>query len=207
MQIDLCIAVASVERLINSEESDDDDEDDYDDIALEVDVDPVGDVRVKLKAANRIYADMEMKEEDHIHDDSIGLLTTKLQSIYKQFRVQLAKADKTKHAFNADTFPQHRRFGIFVDRRQCNNKDRGDEIIFFEQIERVSTIPSDYVPEWMINAARECLIPGTDDDEKDEVTKSIGAMEHCRGQLLSFNFQVEAQEEKRAYMIWNGQTS
>ena len=52
-----------------------------------------------------------------------------------------------------------------------------------------------------MNAARLCLIPGQDDSHNITSDKSVD------GKVLTFQFNVEAKDEVKCYIIWNGQTS
>ena len=51
-----------------------------------------------------------------------------------------------------------------------------------------------------MNAARKCLIPGRDNQH------NITSKDAVNGQLLTFQFNVEAENAIKCYIIWNGQT-
>lgn len=68
-------------------------------------------------------------------------------------------------------------------------------------MESCDAIPTDFVSEWFMNAARLCLIPGQDDSHNITSDKSVD------GKVLTFQFNVEAKDEVKCYIIWNGQTS
>eukprot|EP01083_Nonionella_stella_P184066 666984_1 len=77
------------------------------------------------------------------------------------FNVFRDKLDKGQHA--KKSFPQHKRFGIFVDRRESGNKHQVNEVTLFQQLASCDTIPAGSLDEWYIQAVRDCIIPGIDD--------------------------------------------
>eukprot|EP01084_Bolivina_argentea_P102236 183191_1 len=66
-----------------------------------------------------------------------------------------------------------------------------------------------HVAEWFMVAARQCLIPGIvpkAGKKQQTPDKVITATDNVCGQLMTFSFHVEARDEVRCYIIWNGQT-
>eukprot|EP01083_Nonionella_stella_P109773 320461_1 len=97
---------------------------------------------------------------------------------YNDFKDVLQKNGQ----YDAESFPRNKRFGIFVDRRKPkdSNKDERDEMTFFQQLPSCDTIPREHVDEWYIQAVRECVIPGMD-DEKQPHNKRITAQDNVNG--------------------------
>ena len=93
----------------------------------------------------------------------------------------------------------HRRFSILVDRRK-NNESQGEcnEMIVFEPGE-ANRIPEGHVPEIGFENIRRCLLPG-------QGGQHIVATDGLCGQLMTFMFFVEARDEMRCYLVWNGQS-
>lgn len=217
-QVDLCIAVKAVKSVVsvyhtNDEDDEDSDEDEDEDEyeteqkiqVLDPNEDHIGDVADKLEKANhRVYIRKDVALEDKPDDDAKDntkfiRFTRCMVDGYKEFRTALR--EKKDHKFDDKNYPKDRRFGLFVDRRECKNKHKLNEMIFFEQMDKGGTIPKGFVSEWYINCQRECILPGIG-DKKD---KSIGAVDNVCGQLITFSFNVEAANEIKCYIIWNGQ--
>eukprot|EP01083_Nonionella_stella_P099541 279889_1 len=121
------------------------------------------------------------------------------------FNVFRDKLDKGQHA--KKSFPQHKRFGIFVDRRESGNKHQVNEVTLFQQLASCDTIPAGSLDEWYIQAVRDCIIPGIDEQKQSQrCNQRITAQENVNGQLLTFSFNVETEDQIKCYIIWNGQT-
>jgi len=149
-----------------------------------------------------------------------------LGGFYKQFRTALSKKhenpnemdENDHHTFNAASYPHKKRFGIFVDRRATQKKGsksprkKGKDIVYFhEMLAEADTLPSGHVTEWYVKALETNIIPGKiyteDDDECDEEDASnlgIGA-KNKYGRIMTFSFQVDAEDEIKCYLIWSGQ--
>ena len=70
---------------------------------------------------------------------------------------------------------------------------------FFEPPDDCNEMASDHVPEIGFEFLKTCILPRKD--------KHVSADEGLCGQLLTFMFNVEAADEIKCYIIWNGQTS
>merc|ERR1712241_1258648 len=147
-----------------------------------------------------------------------------LGGLYKQFRSELNKKHTNKklmddndfHTFDEETYPHNKRFGIFVDRRETQKransprKRHNDVVYFHEMLAEADTLPSNHVTEWYVRALSTNIIPGrmyTDDDhECDDApkTKGIGA-KNKYGRIMTFSFQVDAEDEIKCYLVWMGQ--
>lgn len=80
----------------------------------------------------------------------------------------------------------------------------------------VDTIPNDHVPEWYAQQLQKNIIPGkrksvNDDDDDDGpiplLERGLSAKDKCNGQVMTFSFQVDAADEIKCYIVWNGQMS
>ena len=216
IQIDLCIAVAGVSHNHHYYQPEAKEKKD-------LNIDQIKDVKKKLDAADCIYYADDLKkgidQQEHLkpyNKDRPVIEQRKVNNLVKFYGKLKEKLTKSKGQASHQT----NRFGLFFDRKNCKETKTSNEFILYEQIKKVRTIPTDYVPEWFVNATRECLIPGKDhDDDKetndnnDKSERSIGAMDAIGatdalgGQLLSFNFVVEAEDQIKIHIIWNGQTS
>eukprot|EP01083_Nonionella_stella_P195308 719529_1 len=127
--------------------------------------------------------------------------------VYRDFRTEL----DAKSAYDMRSFPRGKRFGIFVDRTHHGDApdEMSTEMTFFQQLNECDSIPINHVEEWFIQARRECLIPGIDDKQLYQTKRGkyqrITAQDHVDGQLLTFSFDVEAIDEVKCYINWNGQ--
>eukprot|EP01084_Bolivina_argentea_P297050 511688_1 len=221
--VDVSFAVREVKQEIanispvQSQEDDDEDDDDDDDDDVDIghgigsglNTDFIGDLKQKLDSNKRCYASQivpeDQKNETDLNDNDDPLLgyARFFMNGYRDFRDVLQENGQ----YDAKSFPRHKRIGIFVDRRRAekNEKEKRDEVTFFQQLPSCDTIPRDHVDEWYIQAVRECVLPGMD-DEKQPQNKRITAQENVNGQLLTFSFNVEEQDAIKCYIIWNGQT-
>ena len=110
--------------------NDDDDEED----------DPTKNVKSNLKSRDRVFYSTQTDDEillKNTDDNSLQFSRFLSEKLYKEFRTLLSKTKR----FNAETYPKHRRFGVFVDRDNESNKD---EITFFEVCSLGSTVFSSY---------------------------------------------------------------
>jgi len=111
--------------------------------------------------------------------------------------------------FDDKTYPRKRRFCTFIDRRKNKptrseeeKKDRNhqnvDQMTFFEPPEGSNAYPEGHVPEIGFEFVRQCIIPNA--------AKNITARDAVCGQLITFMFSVEASDQIKCYVIWNGET-
>eukprot|EP01083_Nonionella_stella_P112971 332844_1 len=183
--VDVCFAIRGVQ---NNQTSIDLIEDyDYD-----FNKDLIGDFKQRLIANKRSYASTQ-----HVVGQSNDFASF-LRMVYDTFVETLRDTGE----YDMKSFPRNKRFGIFVDRRQSNHKDRKNEVSFFQQLPPFDAIPGDHVDEWYFEALRKCLIPGTGTND-DRIT----ALSNLNGQLLTFSFHIEAADAIKCYIIWNGQTT
>eukprot|EP01083_Nonionella_stella_P140373 430336_1 len=176
-------------------DSEDDSDADDDDACDSKYNDLIGDFKQRLHNNKLRYHSREQNK--HITDpNGLG------RFIYEQFRDfdRIVCGDYS-------LFPRNTRFGLFIDRRGRSDKQK-NEMIFFQQLDECDSIPTDHVEEYHIQSLRTCLIPGTDHDDEKSQRKHhrIRAQDHLNGQLLTFNFNVEAADAVKCYIIWNGQT-
>merc|ERR1719245_1871851 len=81
---------------------------------------------------------------------------------FRQFRKELSDKD--------DTYPQHGRFNVIIDRRDCYTKSNDtDELIIFDPPNDCNTIPHQHLAEKYFDLSRMCLIPKSDYKSLDEV--------------------------------------
>eukprot|EP01084_Bolivina_argentea_P035108 65123_1 len=95
---------------------------------------------------------------------------------------------------NDDEKNSCQRVEIFIDRTDASGKDI---LTMFEPAD-CNKIPKDHLPEIYFQLRRKCLIPG----EKSHIT----ALHPLGGELIIFSFQVEAKDDIKCFLIWNGQT-
>eukprot|EP01084_Bolivina_argentea_P124174 220039_1 len=231
-QVDLTIAVRQVGLAVTDEKSDDDDDDDIDDDnddnngngvdekQLDPDVDHIGDVKRKLQGYPMAHLSIKAKEKistalSRVLGSGWGTFRTALSEFviisngqpdndpsdeepddYVEKSLKLMKDEKRK----LKSFPQNRRFGIFVDRREAN-KESLDQVYFYLHPNDCNTIQHDHVAETGFDLLRRCIIPDSENNEK-----YINSVTNVCGQLITFMFSVEQQNEIRCYLVWNGQT-
>ena len=70
---------------------------------------------------------------------------------------------------------------------------------FFEPPEDCNEMKSNHVPDIGFEFLKTCISP--------RKGKHVGATDDLCGQLMTFMFNVEAEDEIKCYIIWNGQTS
>merc|ERR1712154_235893 len=90
-------------------------------------------------------------------------------------------------------YPHQRRVCFFVDRR-----GKSDEMTMFEPPNDCNKIEHDSVHEIGFEFLNTCMIPKAD--------QHITASDRLCGQLMTFMFNVDASDEMRCYLVWNGQT-
>ena len=71
---------------------------------------------------------------------------------------------------------------------------------FFEPPDDCNDMASDHVPEIGFEFLKTCILPRN-------ATPHVCATDGLCGQLMTFMFNVEAIDEIKCYIIWNGQTS
>eukprot|EP01083_Nonionella_stella_P227268 806494_1 len=203
--IDVLFAVQEVVVAVNDEE---DSKEEAKDPEYDPNIDHIGNVQERLKSngcvcttqtvPDTVYQFQPSQQLDKEAESKLIAFRRFFDLGYKEFRATLSKT-KPHDEFNSSTYPNGKRFGIFVDRRQTEQRNA---ITFFEQIPSCDSIPRDHVAEWYMETARECLIPGTKGNENEKITSMDGV---C-GQLITFSFHVEAADEIKCYLIWNKQT-
>eukprot|EP01084_Bolivina_argentea_P264927 448937_1 len=120
------------------------------------------------------------------------------------------KDDETssKIKYDPETYPRYKRFAILVDRRrkplQDDEKEANtkDKMFFFEPSNDSNTIKTDHVAEIGFDLLQKCIIPRGDIKDAKNITPKTDV---C-GQLITFMFNVEAINEIKCYIVWNGQT-
>eukprot|EP01084_Bolivina_argentea_P236583 397759_1 len=218
-QVDLVIAVNSASKnvtelidVLTDDDSDEDDDFNDEDSDDEKKHDPhakfIGDVRNNLKQYPVIYSpesDCDIEEGQSI--DYISMILTQR---YNDFKTILN--EKKAMNFDCNTYPQNRRFSIFVDRRQDKNIDNddkkinkkcNDEITYFQPPDSCNKMDTDHVPEIGFEFIRNCILPYRAKDEKRD--KHITASDSVRGELMTFMFNVEQKNEIRCYIVWSGE--
>eukprot|EP01084_Bolivina_argentea_P065926 120183_1 len=205
-QLDFTIAVRGVtlamEDDVKNEQSDrDDDDDDDDDVdddcyddekQLDPSVDHIGNVAKLFKELPVLH--ISRNTEQPIE----SVLTRKWFDVRDAFSKYASDGRKDvvidrREYFNAKTFPQNKRFGIFSDRREKYFNDNHDLTVFLYPNDS-NTIPIDHVPEINFDLTRRCIIP------------NITSLTNVCGQLITLSFIVEQLDGIRCYLYWNGQT-
>eukprot|EP01084_Bolivina_argentea_P251387 421613_1 len=210
-QVDLVIAVKGVELhdVFNDVNDDDDDDDEkltQNKPILDPKIDHIGNVQEYLKQYPVAY----IYKDDHKLGLSVDRIIT---NKWKDFRNELVgfnnkqKDEKVKIDFNAKTYPQNRRFAIFVDRRQHKNNDEKtedelDPMMLYLYPNDCNTIVHQHVPEIGFELLQKCIVPRGNVNNVDNITSKTDV---C-GQILTFMFNVEQKDEMRCYLIWNEQT-
>ena len=75
---------------------------------------------------------------------------------------------------------------------------------YFEPPDYCNEMERKHVPEIGFELIRKCIIPRKDGKGDDD---NITASDGLCGQLMTFMFSVEALDEIKCYLVWNGQTS
>merc|ERR1712173_108267 len=60
-------------------------------------------------------------------------------------------------------------------------------------------IPKSPLPEWFVDASRQCLLPGLDDDD------NISVSDPCQGGVITFSFCAKKENVVKLYLYFNGQ--
>ena len=88
-----------------------------------------------------------------------------------------------------------------MDRRKVKpTGGKRDEMTLFEPPNDCNDIPSDHVPEIGFEFLKTCILPR-------KYKPNVSATDGLCGQLMTFMSHVEATDEIRCYIVWNGQTS
>eukprot|EP01083_Nonionella_stella_P300014 1022028_1 len=201
-----CVDISFAVRDIKHEKIDKARSGDDDDMRLDLNPDCIGNIQQKLTASQRCYVSQDLPHHVFEDQDKSPIAFARfLMNCYNVFRDKL---DVYKGQYDKKSFPKHKRFGIFVDRRESNNKHEVNEVTFFQQLSSCDTIPTGGLDEWYIQAVRDCIIPGiVEQKQSQRHNQRITAQEKVNGQLLTFSFNVEAEDQIKCYIIWNGQTS
>eukprot|EP01084_Bolivina_argentea_P263818 446674_1 len=209
-QLDLMIAVTGM--AINLPEKNhellddtDDSDDDSDDEKLNPMDDHIGVITDEFGSSYR-------------HENwSLRLLQRRLTSKYYAFRTGLATyaAISKTSKYNAKTYPQNRRFSIFVDRRDIDDDDNmndvddmddvdyvSDRIVYLDPPDNCNSFPHGHVPEIGFELIKKCLLKSGTSKER----KNITSEDSLCGQLLTFMFVVDGIDDIKCYMVWNGET-
>ncbi len=67
------------------------------------------------------------------------------------------------------------------------------------------------VPEWYFAASKQCIIPGEGYNNgkggNDNMTNTIGCITKSNGKLITLSFHIEAADEIKCYLFYEGQAS
>eukprot|EP01084_Bolivina_argentea_P024419 45498_1 len=205
-QLDLHIAVRAVTKHDTDVASSDDDKDEKD---------CIGDVHHHLTDFGVPY----FNQKRIIKMQSARPIVRNFMDVWLKFKEELKTFNYNEHTSNDDeqnsdkdktqnerkteqewkTHPQNTRFGIFVDRR---NKDEKDQITFFQHPSQFNKIANNDVDEYGFELLQNCLIPRGTKENPNHITSNT----NLRGELLTFMFNIKTRNEIRCYVIWNGQT-
>eukprot|EP01084_Bolivina_argentea_P124173 220036_1 len=207
-QVDLLIAVNGIKTTVPEHKNEQKDDDEYDVIieSMNPNIDYIGHVQQKLQGYPLHYFPNDNWDVEDTEQSS-EFIARLFAHRYNEFRSVLSKFN-IDNSFNAETYPQYRRFAIFVDRRENKptndneNKDNKDQVTYFQPPNHCNTMEVDHVPEIGFEFVRKCIIPEKVEYKEQNITANDGL---C-GQLLTFMFCVEQDEEIRCYLVWNGQT-
>eukprot|EP01083_Nonionella_stella_P000688 1954_1 len=184
-------------------ESDDDDEDDHEDRKEELEEeeekghfsDKIGNIDAKLSNEKLVFVTLDI--DPHTLGNTVSL-TRQLVTTYRQFKKELEPQ-------NVIHYPSRQRFNVVIDRRNGDN----DSWTFFDPPGNCNQMPNKpHVPEWYFSASRQCLIPsGTYDAGKGNEDGVIHALSQTNGQVVTLSFHVEAADQIKCYLIYEGQTA
>merc|ERR1712154_193330 len=199
-QLDLLLAVNEViAQFSNHDAFDDDDVDEKDEDQFDQITDPqidhIGNVEDEFNKISIHYSSQKLITTNDQNQNRMEAITRCLGQKYNDFRSVLNE-QKSKH-FDPKTYPLRRRFSIFIDRRKQN---QNDQITMFEPPDSCNKMQNDYVPEIGFEFLRTCILP------RSKQKKHITATDGVCGQLITFMFNVEANDEIKCYIVWNGQT-
>eukprot|EP01084_Bolivina_argentea_P235586 396395_1 len=134
-QIDLSIAVKEVKSSRSrakqdKKEQDDDNDDDDDDVKNEYEekrdpsFDYIGDVMASLRDFPVVYEDKNFRNYELAFERNLGNISKEFRTKLSEFN-QKQKVDYVKIEYNPKTYPQNRRFAIFIDRRENHQNEDG----------------------------------------------------------------------------------
>eukprot|EP01083_Nonionella_stella_P065055 170115_1 len=205
-QVDLLVAVNDVMSMIVSENKEpdmNDEADPYGSVNDAKENDENIDVNKRLSQAPNAYHVIQTPrklDKDHTMT-SVDIITRVIFTEFNKFRYNL-KGKDTK--FDNKTYPQNRRFCIFVDRTtqlgRVDKKKAMEAITLFHPPDDCNEMEVDHVPEIGFEFVRNCLIPSQNKDEPIAASNAMSA------KLLTFMFNVEERDHVRCYVIWNGQS-
>eukprot|EP00486_Rosalina_sp_Unknown_P016080 CAMPEP_0201594826 /NCGR_PEP_ID=MMETSP0190_2-20130828/192025_1 /ASSEMBLY_ACC=CAM_ASM_000263 /TAXON_ID=37353 /ORGANISM="Rosalina sp." /LENGTH=1042 /DNA_ID=CAMNT_0048054591 /DNA_START=564 /DNA_END=3693 /DNA_ORIENTATION=- len=97
---------------------------------------------------------------------------------------------------------KNRRVNMVIDLREEYRKDDQNVFAVFEPPKTCNTIPVDPLlpPEYYFDQSRICLIPRP----VTENTPKIDATETLQGQLLTLSYHVNAADDIKCYLLWQG---
>eukprot|EP01084_Bolivina_argentea_P166706 289385_1 len=90
-----------------------------------------------------------------------------------------------------------------------NDDKKQDSLTFFDPPINCNTTPNEqHVPEWSFAASRQCIIPGDGYNAGEGVCKNnLDCISKSNGQLITFSFHIEAPDEIKCYLFYEGQAS
>merc|ERR1712228_654239 len=194
-QVDLLIAVkkviAAFPEIIDEDDDDvDQSHDEKDDV--DPNIDHIGSIHDGFDKMGICYAPPNDSSSSDEQGDRTDAIERSIGEKLKDFRSVLK--EKKSQYYDAKTYPHQRRFSLFVDRRT-----KKDKMTMFEPPNDCNKFEKDHVPEIGFEFLRKCVIPQSD---KHHIT----AIDRLCGQLMTFMFNVDAKDEMRCYIVWNGQT-
>merc|ERR1719245_1840944 len=120
---------------------------------------------------------------------------------FRQFRKELSDKD--------DTYPQHGRFNVIIDRRDCYTKSNDtDPLIMFDPPNDCNSIPHQHLAEKYFDLSRICLIPRSGYkpwNERNGNDKAIDSTTAAQGQIMTLSYHSWASDEIKCYLYWQGQ--
>eukprot|EP01084_Bolivina_argentea_P085636 154795_1 len=202
-QIDLNIVVNGITPVGSSDakENDDDenDDDDDDDDDIKTDSVPIN-VAQSLHQYPVVYVERN-DEDEKLFARILNQHLVKLRDELSKFNSEHKEMNE-KIKYNPETFPQHRRFAICIDRRESAKNDDGfDKTIMYLYPNSCNSIPKNHVPEIGFKLLETCIIP------RGTVTKpaNIGSKTDVGGKLITFMFNIEKKDEIKCYVVWDDQ--
>eukprot|EP01084_Bolivina_argentea_P293694 505163_1 len=178
----------------------DDEDDNYESENKTVDIgDVVEDIRRFTSAHVETYTAMSGYYE----------IFRSISNVSKEFRTKLSKLytsvnnkNKNKdndieYKYDPNRYPQNTRFAIFIDRiNNKNNENNKNKIILYLYPDDCNKIEEKekHVPEIGFQLLEQCIIPKQ---------QRISSKTPVNGQLITFMFNIEQQDEIRCYIVWN----
>merc|ERR1740123_186603 len=196
-QVDLLIAVKKVidvrDANADTNASDNDDAESSCDEEKEVDpsIDHIGSLLPALEKLSLAHTQSVTADTDNKMEERVGVIQRNIGEKYGEFTGKLSDKGKL-----SKMYPQRRRFCLFVDRRP---NAKHDVLTIFEPPSGCSEMSADSVPEIGFEFLSKCVVPKGNGSH-------ITANDRCCGQLATFMFNVDAADEMRCYIVWNGQT-